>query len=501
MGFVKTGGRFVKLHTSSTSSRDTFSQTLHAAPANMSFSVVDLTEKTPSYEALQYATSIPWRKGGELAWQKTSLFPASSFNRALSSLRGSKGQEAFVLTFDDGDIIDLMVPTKHTYKMHRDATYVIAGGLGGLGRAVARWLVSRGAHHLILISRSGPRTPDALQLLEELREQRVYVETPCCDVSDEAALKSVLSHYSERMPPIEGCIQTSMVMTEILFEEMDFPDWKATIDPKVKGSWNLHALLPKGLDFFILVSSLMGILGTGLLSGYNAGNTYQDALARLRVAQGERAVSIDLGGVVDGGFVAENTRHRDIFQRNRNLAPLKLEEICAVLDIYCDPNSSLSRNTSSCQTIIGISQPRHWKQGDAEPYTMRQPFWGHIHHVPHSSSDSRGAAAGDDFDVVQRKRGVDLAERIASAGSPTKKADVVREALAHRIEVLLGTPEDRLDLQKPLNTYGIDSLSAIDLRNWISKAFDVDLPVFEILGGATLASAGMTIAEKLSLKQ
>lgn len=84
---------------------------------------------------------------------------------------------------------------------------------------------------------------------------------------------------------------------------MEFRGWKASIDPKVRASWNLHVELPKGLDFFVMISSIMGILGTRSLSAYNAGNTYQDALARMRVSQNERAVALDLGAVVDGGYL------------------------------------------------------------------------------------------------------------------------------------------------------------------------------------------------------
>lgn len=103
--------------------------------------------------------------------------------------------------------------TRIKYELNPEATYLIAGGLGGLGRAMARWLVSRGARHLILLSRSGPRTPEARELLIELAEKRVIVEAPACDVTDSGRLRSVLAICSERMPPIKGCIQSSMVMT------------------------------------------------------------------------------------------------------------------------------------------------------------------------------------------------------------------------------------------------------------------------------------------------
>ncbi len=100
-----------------------------------------------------------------------------------------------------------------SYMLDPHATYLVAGGLGGLGRGVARWLVQRGARYLILLSRSGPRTPEAHELLSELAREGVHVETPACDVTSRTTLRSVLASCSDRMPPVKGCIQASMVMT------------------------------------------------------------------------------------------------------------------------------------------------------------------------------------------------------------------------------------------------------------------------------------------------
>ena len=99
-----------------------------------------------------------------------------------------------------------------TYYFDRNATYVIAGGFGGLGRSIAGWMVSRNARHLILLSRSGARNKTALELLDELKAKGVTVAAPICDISDEQALVSALNVCSRTMPPIKGCIQGSMVL-------------------------------------------------------------------------------------------------------------------------------------------------------------------------------------------------------------------------------------------------------------------------------------------------
>lgn len=89
---------------------------------------------------------------------------------------------------------------------------------------------------------------------------------------------------------------------------MTLEDFNAGLRPKVQGSWNLHVNLPKGMDFFIMLSSVTGVLGSRSQSNYGAGNTYEDALAKYRGSRGEKEVALDLGILMGAGFVAENRR-------------------------------------------------------------------------------------------------------------------------------------------------------------------------------------------------
>jgi NAD(P)-dependent dehydrogenase (short-subunit alcohol dehydrogenase family) len=95
--------------------------------------------------------------------------------------------------------------------MDQNATFVIAGGLGGIGRATARWMADRGAKNLILLSRSGPRTDAGRELIEELRQRDVRVEAPACDVTDLTRMKETFAQLSAQMPPIKGVCQMSIV--------------------------------------------------------------------------------------------------------------------------------------------------------------------------------------------------------------------------------------------------------------------------------------------------
>jgi hypothetical protein len=279
---------------------------------------------------------------------------------------------------------------------------------------------------------------------------------------------------------------------------MDYDDWKAAVAPKVQASWNLHLELPMGLDFFIMLSSVMGILGTGSLAGYNAGNTYQDSLARYRVACGERAAALDIGGVVDRGYLTGLNSFIEGMQRTKEYVPLLAREVCALLDIYADPSTTFSAEYMGCQTVVGIRPPAYWKGSQAIPQTMQQPLWGHMHHVPLPQGDDPAEAwesGPSDVDEPIRER--DAVAKLVARGALSEAGEVACEALVDRVSSMLGTPAARIDKHKAMHAYGIDSLSAIDLRNWVGKQFGVDLPVFEILGGANFIAAGSSLARRM----
>ena len=95
--------------------------------------------------------------------------------------------------------------------MDANSTFVLAGGLGGIGRATARWMAERGARNLILLSRFGPRSNSAVEMINDLRKMGVRVETPACDVTKLSVMKATFDKLALEMPPIKGVIQMSIV--------------------------------------------------------------------------------------------------------------------------------------------------------------------------------------------------------------------------------------------------------------------------------------------------
>ena len=352
-------------------------------------------------------------------------------------------------------------------------------------------MVSRGAVNLLLLSRSGPSTEAARHMVAEMTAQGVRVETPSCDAADLVALETTLSKYSNVLPPIKGCIQASGAIQDTWFEKMTFEDWTAVTKPKVQASWNLHAALPKGMDFFVLTASISGIMGQITQVNYSSGNTYQDALANFRISQGEKAVSLDLGLLLIDGLLKDKPELVERLNNTGYFIPLSEPEIIAIFDHYCDPSLQLV-SSNDAQPIVGIQSPAVLRaQGIQLPQSMHEPFWSVMN------------CAGDNStSVVETKdQDTDLAAMVSNAASTTEAGTTATEGMMTKVAQLLSMPPETLDADRPVHSYGVDSLTAVDIRNWISKTFAVQMSTFEIMGDTTFNAMGLSISKKCKQAQ
>ncbi len=124
---------------------------------------------------------------------------------------------------------------------------------------------------------------------------------------------------------------------DCLFNNLTYDDWQAAVECKTVGSWNLHRVLPHGMDFFVILASASGLAGVRGQVNYNTGNVYEDAFARYRVTQGEKTVVIDLGAMLEDGILAENPQLLKRVMAYGVLAPITRQNFFGILDYYCDP--------------------------------------------------------------------------------------------------------------------------------------------------------------------
>lgn len=274
---------------------------------------------------------------------------------------------------------------------------------------------------------------------------------------------------------------------------MAHSQWALNLQSKVHTSWNLHQLLPKDVDFFILLSSLMGIYANPSQSNYAAGCVFQDSLARLRSARGMRgSASLDIGYMRSVGYVARRSADSQVIRANaRKLAPIETDELLAVLSHYCDPALPPLDGTRS-QLLVGARTAGDWAARGEEPLpaTLRPLFAGF--------NGSRGTGAGSGRAEVSQE--TDHSLLFQQAGSEGERQAVVTAALRGKVARALGVGVEDVDGQKTLADYGTDSLMAVELRSWMRKSFGADVTVFDMTSGKSIEAVGGLVVAKVAAK-
>lgn len=352
-------------------------------------------------------------------------------------------------------------------------------------------MASKGAKQLIVPSRSGATSKAAMEVVNELIKLGVKIVTPKCDVSVASSVHRVLEDYAQVMSPIRGCINATMVLQDSVFENMTRVQWESTIRSKVQSSWNLHTLLPKDLDFFILLSSASGVIGNAGQSNYAAGCTFQDSLSQFRVCHGQKAVSIDLGPMRTIGVVAENEGLKRSYEKYPGLTPIEEEEFLMLLNILCYPDYHSPTSTARSQITMGIVTPAELVlEGDNLPLEhMHRSLFAYFSRVGAGSSNSVLANS------------VDSAALFRQAENEEEMTSIVVESLIRKLTRALSIQAEDIDPDRPLNSYGVDSLVAVELRNWIIKEFAANVPVFEFMNGKTTLAIGHLVIKTSQIRR
>ncbi|KAK2626256.1 hypothetical protein QTJ16_004518 [Diplocarpon rosae] len=412
-------------------------------------------------------------------------YPVSQVEDAFRLMASGKHQGKITISYpgdaripvelDPGSAIDLS-----------QGTYVLVGGLGGLGRSLARLLADLGARHLAFISRSGSLTepPAVAALVEELRGRSVRVSQYQADISREEALRSALERLGRENPPLAGVIQGAMVLRDNLFSSLSHRQWSESLAPKVQGTLNLAKMLPAHLDFFILLSSFSGIFGNLGQSNYAAGCTFQDATAHALRAQGRRAVSIDLGIMRDVGVLAEQGAKGHHLRDWAEPFGLGESEFHALLKTVI---SGVGRDPANfpAQIVTGLATG-----GTAARAGIPDPFYlGTSKFLPMRRAGKSSAGSGSDATVSV------LAE-LAGADTWEKRARVVEAAVVGKVATIVSTAAGNIDVAKPLHAYGVDSLVALELSNWSLKEMGVPVSTFDLLKSSPISALCAEIAQK-----
>lgn len=361
-------------------------------------------------------------------------------------------------------------------------------------------MADRGAKHIILVSRSGATSDAARELVAELSVRHINVVVRQCDLSSESSLASLLEECTHNgMPPIRGCINAAMVLQDAIFQDsMTFAQWDLAMRSKVQSSYNLHRLLPQNLDFFVLLASLAGVVGQMASANYAGGCSFQDALARHRVARGQRGLSLDIGWMKNIGIIAETGAYQRQRQNADDMQPINGNELLGLLTLSLDPANPLQTpvHCEPGQVLFGLRTPADLlAQGRTVPVLLERPLFAPFSYNP--AARAEGASSNAEPQVV---RVVDDGALFRQTPDSYERRQIVRRALANKLARAMSISPEDVELNKPLSAYGVDSLMAVELRNWFGKEFGATVAVFDILGGAPISKIAELVTTRSAFK-
>jgi acyl transferase domain-containing protein/acyl-CoA synthetase (AMP-forming)/AMP-acid ligase II/predicted O-methyltransferase YrrM len=337
------------------------------------------------------------------------------------------------------------------FKCRSDSSYLITGGLGGLGLRLAQWLVNeQGVKHLILIGRHKPSVA-VQQQLQALNAAQITVMQ--ADVAQYEAIAQVLAEVKSTHPPLRGIIHAAGVLQDGMIANQTWEQFAKVLAPKVQGAWNLHVLTANmPLDFFILFSSVASLLGNVGQANHAAANSFLDALAHYRQAQGLVGLSLNWSAWAEIGAAANYQASERLMKDGINfIKPHQGIALCASLFTQSVPQ-------------IGI-MPIDWMQ-------LATSKWGNSAFISQLKPD---VVEKPTVEKSVEKPTVAIVQRLTTLSAKEQRRQLT-EYVQAQIANVLGKPASAIDANQGLFTTGIDSLTAVDLRNRLQKNLNCSLP-------------------------
>ncbi|KAG9495698.1 hypothetical protein J7337_012254 [Fusarium musae] len=391
------------------------------------------------------------------------------------------------------------------------ASYLLVGGMGGLGRALAVWLVERGAKHLVFLSRSrGGMTGNKLSFeLEAMGCSVIVVKGSVNNLQD------VEEAISKVPYPFKGVFHLAMVQRDSPLLEMKWEDWKEAVEPKVNGTWNLHqALHDQPLDHFWLASSAVTFADQPGQGNYKSGCIFIESFCQYRHSLGLPASVLSICGIEDVGYLAENpSALRSIKLQGLHTVREKqfLESVEACL-FNSAPSSHRSAGGSFQNLASGEWSP--WKDNGHIVMGMRSHL--HLDDAKNPTNwrrDRRMGAyhnlsTGDQSDTRGERSQLKYFLQSVSEGQGDAVEILAKKESIAFLSIEIGTkvndfllrPDGPVDPSLRLSDMGLDSLTAIELRRWFSQVFGLQVSVLEMIGAPSLREVAKIVATRLGEK-
>ncbi|PYH44059.1 polyketide synthase fmaB [Aspergillus saccharolyticus JOP 1030-1] len=434
---------------------------------------------------------------------RITRFSMMQVQDAFAYLRSGKHIGKVVIS--DGEALgDVEVPVhrlQHNVTITDQSAFLIVGGLKGLCGSLAVRLAYRGVRHIVIMTRSGCRDPRSQAVIAQCRSLGCAVYDCCGDV---ARIVDVRRAFTRAPYPIQGVIHGAMVLRDRPYETMTVREFHEAVEAKVHGAWNLHSVATEKrlpLDFFLCLSSISSVIGSKGQANYAAANCFLDSFAAYRRSLGAKCLTINLGVIEDVGVVAESDALSQRHQRSVEITAIPESALHAILDAaLCCQATTEEGGPQIAQIITGLALPQ-----DPEQSMLRFDLRFRTLFVANGAGSSSAGGSGSKTDplarAVQRFRALFRADPDAETDDQLVQQTCL-EILGTRLaQMLRWDDSQQVEPGQPLSVYGLDSLAAVELRNWIKAEMGANVSTLDIVNADSLVMLGGRVVSKLRAEQ
>ncbi|HRI84532.1 MAG TPA: SDR family NAD(P)-dependent oxidoreductase [Ignavibacteria bacterium] len=351
----------------------------------------------------------------------------------------------------------------------KNGVYIITGGLSGIGLLTAKWLSEKGAAHIALISRRD-NYETAESILSEIKSSGTEVKIYKGDVSIKEDLENIFKEINSCKYPVKGIIHSAGLLDDGILLNQTSGKFLNVFSPKVNGAWNLHELTKESeLDFFIMYSSVASLFGSSGQANHSAANAFLDSLSFYRKSRGLPALSINWGVWSEVGSAAD--KGADKTEKIQGLGLI-------------DPK----RGIRALESIIGTERsqigifPMDWVKFTGKYKNSFTKYFGVSESKQTIETD---IMSGDNF-----------IERLEAANDE-EQTELLINYFKEVISNIMGLDTSDLDNEQPLNTLGLDSLMAIELKNKVNMELGVDLNLVRYMEETGIIHLAAELKEQL----